>query len=32
MSHADMVENLTLPAKEALPRLKDYKQPLATAA
>ena len=31
MSHADTVENLTLFATEVLPRLKDYKQPLATA-
>jgi hypothetical protein len=32
MSHDDTVENLTLFASEVLPRLKDYKQPLATAA
>jgi hypothetical protein len=31
MSHADTVENLTLFAKEVFPRLKDYKQPVATA-
>ncbi|HTY69311.1 MAG TPA: LLM class flavin-dependent oxidoreductase [Alphaproteobacteria bacterium] len=27
LSHADTVDNLTLFAKEVLPRLKDYKQP-----
>jgi alkanesulfonate monooxygenase SsuD/methylene tetrahydromethanopterin reductase-like flavin-dependent oxidoreductase (luciferase family) len=32
MSHADTVENLTLFAKEVFPRLKDYKQPAATAS
>ena len=31
MSHDDTVENLTLFAREVLPRLKAYKQPLATA-
>jgi alkanesulfonate monooxygenase SsuD/methylene tetrahydromethanopterin reductase-like flavin-dependent oxidoreductase (luciferase family) len=31
MSHADTVENLTLFAKEVMPRLKAYKQPTATA-
>ena len=31
MSHADTVDNLTLFAKEVLPRLKEYKQPVATA-
>jgi alkanesulfonate monooxygenase SsuD/methylene tetrahydromethanopterin reductase-like flavin-dependent oxidoreductase (luciferase family) len=32
MSHEDTVENLTLFAKEVLPRLKDYRQPNETAA
>jgi alkanesulfonate monooxygenase SsuD/methylene tetrahydromethanopterin reductase-like flavin-dependent oxidoreductase (luciferase family) len=32
MSHADTVENLTLFAREVMPRLKDYKQPVATAS
>jgi hypothetical protein len=32
MSHADTVENLTLFAKEVFPRLKEYKQPVATAS
>jgi hypothetical protein len=31
MSHADTVENLTLFANEVFPRLKEYKQPSATA-
>src|SRR5262249_35915608 len=31
MSHADTVENLTLFANEGFPRLKEYKQPSATA-
>ena len=31
MSHADTVDNLTLFAKEVLPRLKEYKQPRAEA-
>ena len=31
MSHADTVENLTLFANEVFPRLKQYKQPSATA-
>jgi hypothetical protein len=31
MPHGDTVENLTLFAHEVLPRLKAYKQPLATA-
>jgi hypothetical protein len=32
MSHADTVDNLTLFAKEVLPRLKgEYKQPAAEA-
>jgi hypothetical protein len=29
LSHEDTVGNLTLFAKEVLPRLKDYKQPVA---
>jgi alkanesulfonate monooxygenase SsuD/methylene tetrahydromethanopterin reductase-like flavin-dependent oxidoreductase (luciferase family) len=32
MSHADTVDNLTLFAKEVLPRLKQYKQPAAATA
>ena len=28
MSHADTVDNLTLFAKEVLPRLKEYRQPV----
>jgi alkanesulfonate monooxygenase SsuD/methylene tetrahydromethanopterin reductase-like flavin-dependent oxidoreductase (luciferase family) len=32
MSHEDTVENLTLFAKEVLPRLKEYRQPNETAA
>jgi alkanesulfonate monooxygenase SsuD/methylene tetrahydromethanopterin reductase-like flavin-dependent oxidoreductase (luciferase family) len=32
MSHADTVENLTLFAKEVMPQLKDYKQPIGTTA
>lgn len=32
MSHADTVENLTLFAREVMPRLKEYKQPEAAAA
>jgi hypothetical protein len=32
MSHADTVDNLTLFAKEVMPRLKAYKQPMATAS
>ena len=31
MTHDDTVDNLTLFAKEVMPRLKEYKQPLATA-
>ncbi len=31
MTHADTVENLTLFANEVYPRLKEYKQPVATA-
>jgi hypothetical protein len=31
MTHADTVDNLTLFAKEVMPRLKEYKQPVATA-
>jgi alkanesulfonate monooxygenase SsuD/methylene tetrahydromethanopterin reductase-like flavin-dependent oxidoreductase (luciferase family) len=31
MNHADTVGNLTLFAKEVLPRLKEYKQPMAEA-
>jgi alkanesulfonate monooxygenase SsuD/methylene tetrahydromethanopterin reductase-like flavin-dependent oxidoreductase (luciferase family) len=31
MTHLDTVDNLTLFAKEVMPRLKEYKQPLATA-
>ena len=31
MSHADTVENLTLFAREVMPRLQQYKQPAATA-
>jgi len=31
MNHADTVGNLTLFAKEVLPRLKEYKQPVAEA-
>jgi hypothetical protein len=29
MSHEDTVDNLTLFSKEVLPRLKEYKQPVA---
>jgi hypothetical protein len=32
MSHADTVDNLTLFAKEVMPRLAEYKQPVAAAA
>ena len=32
MSHEDTVENLTLFAKEVLPRLKEYRQANETAA
>jgi alkanesulfonate monooxygenase SsuD/methylene tetrahydromethanopterin reductase-like flavin-dependent oxidoreductase (luciferase family) len=32
MSHADTAENLTLFAREVMPRLKEYKQPVAAAA
>ena len=32
MSHADTVDNLTLFAKEVMPRLAQYKQPVAAAA
>jgi alkanesulfonate monooxygenase SsuD/methylene tetrahydromethanopterin reductase-like flavin-dependent oxidoreductase (luciferase family) len=32
LSHEDTVDNLTLFAKEVLPRLKEYKQPHAEAA
>jgi hypothetical protein len=32
MSHADTVENLTLFAREVMPRLRQYKQPAATAS
>ena len=31
MNHADTVGNLTLFAKEVMPRLKEYKQPVAEA-
>ncbi len=31
LSHEDTVDNLTLFAKEVLPRLKEYKQPRAEA-
>ena len=31
LSHADTVENLTLFANEVMPRLKEYRQPAATA-
>ena len=31
MSHADTVENLTLFAREVMPRLKEYKQPAVAA-
>ena len=32
LSHADTVDNLTLLAKEIMPRLKEYKQPAAATA
>jgi alkanesulfonate monooxygenase SsuD/methylene tetrahydromethanopterin reductase-like flavin-dependent oxidoreductase (luciferase family) len=32
MTHAETVDNLTLFAKEVMPRLKQYKQPVAPAA
>jgi len=32
LSHEDTVDNLTLFAKEVLPRPKEYKQPRAEAA
>jgi len=32
LSHEDTVDNLTLFAREVLPRLKEYKQPRAAAA
>ena len=32
LSHEDTVDNLTLFAKEVLPRLKEYKQPQAEVA
>jgi hypothetical protein len=32
MAHADTVDNLTLFAREVMPRLKAYKQPVATAS
>jgi alkanesulfonate monooxygenase SsuD/methylene tetrahydromethanopterin reductase-like flavin-dependent oxidoreductase (luciferase family) len=32
LSHEDTVDNLTLFAREVLPRLKEYRQPLATVA
>jgi len=32
LSHADTVDNLTLMAKEILPRLKEYKQPVVASA
>ena len=32
LSHADTVDNLTLLAKEVMPRLKEYRQPQAVAA
>jgi hypothetical protein len=32
MSHAETVDNLTLFAKEVMPRLKEYKQPAAATA
>jgi hypothetical protein len=32
MSHADTVDNLTLFAKEVMPRLKEYKQPAGATA
>jgi hypothetical protein len=31
MSHADTVDNLTLFAREVYPRLKEFRQPVATA-
>jgi hypothetical protein len=31
LSHEDTVSNLTLFANEVMPRLKDYKQPVAEA-
>ena len=30
LSHADTVDQLTLMAKEVMPRLKEYKQPVVT--
>ena len=32
MTHADTVDNLTCSRKEVMPRLKDYKQPVAATA
>jgi hypothetical protein len=32
LNHADTVDNLTLFAKEVLPRLQAYKQPVAEMA
>jgi len=32
MSHEDTVANLTLFSKEVLPRLREYKQPVADMA
>jgi len=32
MTHAETVDNLTLFAKEVMPRLKEYKQPAAATA
>ena len=32
MTHAETVDNLTLFAKEVMPRLKEYKQPVAATA
>jgi hypothetical protein len=29
LSHADTVDSLTIMAKEIMPRLKEYKQPVA---
>ena len=32
LDHADTVDSLTLMAKEILPRLKEYKQPVVASA
>jgi hypothetical protein len=32
MSHADTIDNLNLVAGEVMPRLKDWKQPVAQTA